>query len=281
MENSEKLIKEIQFVKKSIWLFFLLVWIARLWQGLLLHQLHEAPFVSVAADNFYWLWHGLGFVSFSIQNYWLGLGLDLSWLGVAILGLLQKEKKWQIVLFWFIFLNYFIVYNSVATHHEHTLVPLLFLQLLLIIKNTKNFTLFFVAARYYALFTILSAALWKIGRGSIWTAGQMKEILKLQHFDYLTSYPESNYSHFIYYIINHAYLADLLWLAGWGLELLFMVGFFTRKFDKWLAGLFFAFFAMDYLIMNICFAEFCIFAIVFYPFPHIWKNYYQLEEKKC
>ncbi len=276
MVDSSKLTKEIQQIKNIIWLFFILLWLLRFGQGLLLHQLYKAPFISVQADNVFWLWHSLGLVHYSIQNFALGLGLDLAWLLLALGGLIKKINKQWIFLFLLIFWNYFIVYNSIATHHEHTLVAPLFLGFLLLINPTKNFVLSFAALRYYTIFAMTSAALWKIARGAAFDS-QMIDILKGQHLDYLTNYPNAFYSQLIYYVINNALVADFFWYSGWLLELFFVVGFFTRKYDRLLGVAFFAFFVADYLLMDISFLEFCIFAILFYPFGEIWGFYNQLK----
>ena len=124
-----------------------------------------------------------------------------------------------------LFINYFITFNSVATHHEHILVGLLFFIVLLPIKDHKNFVLVFVSIRYYAIFTMVSAGLWKIYRGSIFNPLQMSEILQRQHLDYIINYPESYYSNFINYLIIHPNISNLFWHSSWLIEIAFIVGF--------------------------------------------------------
>jgi hypothetical protein len=58
-------------------------------------------------------------------------------------------------------------------------------------------------------------------------------------------------------------------------ELSFGIGFFTRQWDKYLAVLWLLFFVMDYWLMGLCFAEFCIFVLLFYPWRAIWEQYQQ------
>ena len=277
MENYLQLNKEIANIKRLIWFFFGIVWIGRYCQGLLLHQLHLAPFLSVEADNFYWIWHALQFVEFSIQYYWIGLSLDIILAIIITQGIIGKVKKYTGVLFILLFTNYFICYNSVATHHEHTLVALFFMQFILLIERPKHFVLTFIALRYYVIFIFFSAFLWKMCRGSLFHPQQMTSLLQQQHVEYLISYPNSYYSSFINYLIQQETLANLLWYGGWCLELAFVIGFWTRKWDKLLLFLFLVFFIADYLIMGLCFAEFCIFALVFYPFTSIWQYFNQLE----
>lgn len=272
----ETAIKE---TKNTIWWGFLLLWIVRYIQGLLLHQVHQAPFVSVEADNFFWLWHGLKLVSYSIQNYWLAVGLDISWLFLILVGIVGKSNKWLSSIFILIFVNYYVCINSIATHHEHTLIGFLFLQFLLLIKKPTNFVLTFAAIRYYVLFAMSSAGIWKLWRGSAFHAEQLESILKIQHLDYLVTYPEQTYSHFIYYLIQTPNVTTTIWAIAWGIELFFMLGFLTKRFDSLLGYLFLLFFLGDYIIMNLSFIEFCIFALVFFPAKGIWEYYHTINHR--
>jgi hypothetical protein len=46
-----------------------------------------------------------------------------------------------------------------------------------------------------------------------------------------------------------------LYLAATAIELLFAIGFFTKKYDKWLIAGFLAFLAFDYWVMRIPYFE--------------------------
>lgn len=269
---------EQRHIKQAILLFLLFVWLFRAWSGLLLVQLHDSPLLNVGSDNMFWLFYSLQFPNYIIKHQWLGLSCDLLWLGIAIGGLFYKLPKYSYGVLGFLLLNYSIIYNATSTHHEHTLVGVVFMSMLLIPTSSKNFTLLFAALRYYALFALSSAGLWKIYRESAFHANQMSEILKTQHLEYLTTYPESYYSNFISFLIEHPFCSNWLWYSGLVIELSFLIGFLTRRYDPILGILFLAFFIGDYLIMNLCFAEFCIFVLVFYPWNEIWK-YYNAEFK--
>ncbi len=143
-------------------------------------------------------------------------------------------------------------------------------------QKPKNLVLSFVALRYYCIFVLFSAFCWKWSRGSLFFPNQLSEILKRQHIDYLIDFPDAYFSQFIRYLIANPSLSNLFWYSGWVVEAVFVVGFFTRTYDKLFLGLFLAFFIMDYFIMNLCFVEFCIFALVFYPWKGIW-SYYDLK----
>lgn len=268
--------KEHEQIIKIVSLFLLGVWLWRWWQGLLVHQLQAAPFISVEADNSFWLFHALGISSLAIHSNF-GWVIDFCWLAAALWLAFRPYQKSFGILLLLAFWSYFFIYNSVATHHEHTLVALLFFTVLINIRKTENFVLCFVGLRYYAVFAMFSAGFWKLWRGSLFLPNQMSEILKRQHLEYLINYPDTTYSDFIVFLIQNPIISNWLWYMGWAVELFFIVGFFTRKWDKILIFLFLAFFVMDYFLMNLCFIEFCIFVLVFYSWKGIWNCYDTLQ----
>ncbi len=269
--------KEQQQLKRLLWLAALMIWLWRAWQGLLLSNLYEAPFIFVGADNSFWLYHALQIPALVLQHYRLALGLDVAWLVLVLYGFWKVPKGIFGVLFWGLYGNYFIIYNSVATHHEHILIAGLFCFLLLLIDSLERFVLVFVGLRYYALWVLFSAALWKFGLGSWNDPNHLVEILKQQHLDYLVMQPDSWYAEAIRWLITHPNYTHALWCLGWLVELSFGIGFLTRRFDHWLGILWVLFFVLDYWLMGLCFAEFCIFALVFYPWREIWKQYEQFS----
>ncbi|MGH1338269.1 MAG: hypothetical protein ACRBFS_19250 [Aureispira sp.] len=269
----EQPFEEQQQIKRLLWLLALLVWCWRYWQGCLLHQLQEAPFVFVGADNTFWLYHALQIPALVIQQYSLALFLDCSWFFLALYGLWKVQQRFAGALLWLLYTNYFIIYNSIATHHEHILVAGLFCFLLLMVNQLSRFILLFVALRYYALWVLFSAALWKIGLGSWNDTQHLEEILKHQHISLLVYRSDDLYSQAISWLIQHPFYTQLLWYIGFLVELSFGIGFFTRRWDKILGILWLLFFIMDYCLIGLCFAEFCIFALVFYPWREIWNRY--------
>jgi hypothetical protein len=271
----EKAQQEQKQLQQLLWIGAVLIWCWRAYQGLLLHQLYEAPFIFVGADNTFWLYHALQIPQTIISHYYLALLLDMAWLGMALYGAYKVPKIWAGLIFCCLYTNYFIIYNSVATHHEHILVAGLFCFLLLCIHSLSRFVWCFVALRYYALWVLFSAALWKIALGSWNDPLHLDHILKQQHLSILLLEPNDWYSQCIYWLLEHPQYSAYLWYVGWMVELSFGIGFFTRQWDKYLAVLWLLFFVMDYWLMGLCFAEFCIFVLLFYPWRAIWEQYQQ------
>ena len=90
----------------------------------------------------------------------------------------------------------------------------------------------------------------------------MSGVLLEQHKELLTNSPGYWQTSFILYLINHEALSYLLYVLACVVELSFIVGFFTKKYDRYLLLAFAIFLVMDYLIMRIAFFEWLPFVIV-------------------
>lgn len=140
--------------------------------------------------------------------------------------------------------------NSIEAHIAWLLMPLLF-------ATTRLTSFYFImhGLRYFFLFFFASAGIWKLRQGGIFYPQEMSGILLMQHADYLVSAPASLYTKFIYFLIKHVAIGYLLYLAATVLELVFIVGFFTRRFDKWLIVALGLFLLMDVVVMRIPYFE--------------------------
>src|SRR5690606_34461102 len=163
--------------------------------------------------NFYWLLHYLNIPQTLLEHYSVALSFDLLLLLLPIL--IAIYPFWRLWAWFYAALTvfYLVAYNSSATHHEHTLVGIVFVSFLLCFKSVYHFERMFRALRYYTCFMMLSAALWKIGRGALWHPEQMQHILMAQHSEYLILYPEQLFSRWIDFLMENHIIADMLW---WG-----------------------------------------------------------------
>jgi len=79
----------------------------------------------------------------------------------------------------------------------------------------------------------------------------MSAILVKQHVTNLLDQPNSWFSNFITYLITHKTLSYIIYLLATLSEFVFIVGFFTKKFDRLLIVIFITFVALDYFLMEI------------------------------
>lgn len=266
-----------QFVR-FLALFLLFAWSIKLWYGIWLSQLQAPPFIAPKSDNFFWLLHYFNIPQFCLSNPYAGLVID-STIILSLIGAYFRPKQWVFgLLFMLSFTVYYMSFNSAMTHHAHPMSGYIFVGfLMLLTPNAKRFTLGFYALRHYACFVMASAGLWKVGRGAFFHPNQMTNILMVQHTDYRAARGEDYwYSQFVEWLIQHPDWTQWLWYLGVVLELAFLIGFFTRKFDKWLILCFLGFFIADYWIMNLYFFEFCIFVPFFFKYKSLEAHYQSL-----
>src|SRR5690606_616923 len=84
----------------------------------------------------------------------------------ALLSFLFKDSVAFPRLFFLLYPLYFLTFNLFAGHHYHA-VGIMIISTPFIFRDSRRFAYFFRAARYYFLFMMVSAALWKLGRGSL------------------------------------------------------------------------------------------------------------------
>jgi len=140
--------------------------------------------------------------------------------------------------------------NSIEGHIAWLFFPIVFIP-----QDKKTFLLLFEGLRYFFLFFFVSAALWKLAQGGLFSISQMSGVLLYQHKELLTSSPGYWQSNFLLWLIQRPQLSYLLYLAATLLELSFVVGFFTKKYDRLLLVLLVVFLVMDHLSMRITYYE--------------------------
>lgn len=265
--------EEQRLIQRLIALGLILIWIEQWRSGGLLHQLVGSPIRFVAADNTYWLFYATGFPQALISSKYLCLSWDFSWLVGATLYFVGYPKKLigQIICVGFIV--HYICSTSASGIHNHTLVPALFCSLLLCVKSERLFVYLFVGLRYYICFVMFDAFLWKLRQGGLFNEGQMLAVLKEQHLESFASLRADKENIRISFLLKNPIFAQFLWYGGSFLEATFIIGFFTRRWDRVLAFNWCLFIVADYFVMNLIFLNFIIALPVFYPWLKLWKEY--------
>jgi len=240
-------------------ILFYLLSIFKYFQGLFLFQFH--PFVfKTRFDGTSWYFMQTGLHQWLIANPSFYCVADVLFYSIPLVYFIFYKWKriyikhvgiFMLLINWF-YVELYVLYptNSIECHIGWLLFPFLFMM-----NDLKSFWFLLSGLRYYVLFFWSSAGLWKLYGGGIFHFNQMSNILLLQHKDLLVTSVSNNYTKFIIFIISNPYISWSLLAGATIIELSFLVGFFTKKFDTFL--LFFAllFIAMDKLIMNMYYFE--------------------------
>jgi len=165
--------------------------------------------------------------------------------GVTITG-------WIILVFNFIYVQCYVLYptNSIEGHIGWMLFPVV-----LICRRQPDFGLALKFIRYVLLFFFVSAGIWKIRNGGLFNLQEMSGILLYQHKDFLVTSPDYILTNIYYWLAGHPQIGYALYISAAVLELFFIVGFFTTRFDRWLVIMFFIFLVSDMLVMRIKYWE--------------------------
>lgn len=227
--------------------------------GLLLYQLK--PFIfNTRFDLFTWFFMQTNFPYFLINNSYAWIIFDSMFYAMPLILWFTYRRilqlyKWTALLMLFVNWIYLQSYTlfpstSIEGHIGWLLFPIVFM-----VVDLKSYYYAFHGLRYVFLYLFASAAIWKFVQHGLFNSNQMSGILLYQHAAYLATSPGAFFSTVWYWLINHPTTSYLLYVLATVLELSFIVGFFTRKFDRWLACIFILFLIFDALIMRINYWE--------------------------
>ncbi len=231
----------------------LLVLLYRLVQGVLISQMQQPHLFDLYQDAY-------SLFSITTIPYWLtqhaalAIVFDLLLFAFPLIALFTANRVAAIAST-VVLLIYMMLFNMAANHAYHGLIGAVVITIPFWCKTEKRFNLLWDAARYYWLYVLASAGLWKILRGSAFLTDQMSNILMQQQLDYLLQQPFTFKASVIQYLISHPAISHAVLLVNVCLQLSFLAGFFTRRFDTMLLILSIVFCIANYFVMSIVSAE--------------------------
>jgi hypothetical protein len=208
-----------------VWSFF---------SGNLLHQLQEPVIKYPYVDLTYWVMHWFGIPEFITGHFWVAGLFDLALFAFCILSLLYPERRlfiWSFIVLYFV---YFITFNTFGTHHTNHKIGWLMIAVPFTAVNYKTFNFLWKGLRYFLLFIWTDAFLWKFFRLSWLHADQGLLILKKNAAALLYYEPNSWKAGLYQWALQHPGWVNGAYLAGVIMEGLFIIGFFTRRYDRYL-----------------------------------------------
>ena len=248
-----------------IFLFYLLA-TGKWMQGQWLYQ-HEPFMFSTRFDGVTWLFMQTGIHTWLLKSKALTIILDVLFYGLPLVfyavflkrPLTARWLPWLWLLVNWVYVQCYTLYptNSIEAHIGWLLFPLLFCC-----NGMRSFYVVFHALRYFFLYFLFSAGIWKLAKGGAFLPTQMSAILMEQHKDFLVTSPGYWQTDLIYSLIKMPITSFVLYWIGLIIELCFVIGFFTRRYDRVLITLFILFLVFDYLIMRIPYFEVAPFLLI-------------------
>ena len=212
-----------------------LVW--SIFSNTLLHQLQRPVIKFPYVDTTYWVMHYLQIPEIITARFWIACLFDTALFASCILSLIYTDKRLYIWSFIILYFVYFITFNTFGAHHTNHKIGFLVIAIPFAVADYKSFNFLWQGLRYFLLFAYADAFLWKFFRLAWLHADQGLLILKKNVAAYLYFEPNTLQADFYRWLLQHPAWVNGAYIAGMIMEGIFIIGFFTRKFDRYLFAL--------------------------------------------
>ncbi|MFM2307022.1 MAG: hypothetical protein RLZZ367_1691 [Bacteroidota bacterium] len=249
-----------------------LIYIAhRYFNHMLLSQLQQPQLMYPGTDLTYIFFSWSGVTQFVTGKYWAALGLDILLAVSALTSFIftrQKISSWVFTTTLFV---YIVAGYSVLCFHKHNLTGLWFASLMFLATGETAFSLLFEMVRMYAVFTYASAGFWKFFRG-VWNyPGHFPLIVKNDALAYLAQHPDTLLAKILSWLIIHPALLDNMMVLSSFIQISFVIGFFTKRLDKYFLLYALTFHLLSLLLLRAYFFEFSAILITLLPVAYFYK----------
>jgi hypothetical protein len=201
-----------------------------------------------------WLVQATGIPLWLIKNKWACLIADVCFYGLPIIHYFIYKLNLRLsvavaTLMVVVNFTYILSYCSFPTDSLHGYIVYFLFPFLFLASSLHTFWFLFQGLRYFFLFFFASAGLWKLIQGGVFHMEVMSSILLNQHKEMLVG--NEGIMAIYWWLIEHPKVSYFLYFIGTVMELSFIAGFFTKRFDTVLVILYTLFLIMNLLIMRI------------------------------
>ncbi|MDP2175291.1 MAG: hypothetical protein Q8K70_05200 [Bacteroidota bacterium] len=236
--------------KRIVLLVLLLAMIWFNYSGMGLHHVWNSPFDFKGADFTYFLVYKLGLNRLVLHSYTSAMFFDVLLIFSLIMALIWIKNKFFVIVSAVLMLIYHILLNAKMGYHAHHLFGFHF-ALFPFCFGAINALPAFYLSRYLACLTYFFAGFFKLYHKGWSVIGSFSEIFQNQHAAYFYFHPNSFLKHIGHFLNTYPAIGFMLYLSAMLLQLSFILGFFTRRFDKVLAFSILGFHLMDWYLMNL------------------------------
>lgn len=237
---------------KLIFGCFAILMLYRLHASQYLTFLYNQPLKDPAIDYTFWLSFCLAFPHFIIKHYWACILIDIGVIACTLACFFSKEHrpKFAILLLVFFFMQR-ITLDAYTCFHVKSTSCLFVAFLPFCFKDEEKFDLMVEFGRYLLIYVLVSASYHKFTNGGLFSDGNFVRQLVNQHADLATLNPTHISYRIALYLIAHPIVASVLYKLLFFSQVIFVVGIFTKKYDRILFVFLFAFAVNTYLLMRI------------------------------
>jgi hypothetical protein len=238
------------------------------WNGVLPHQLAEAPLFDISLDNTFWAFHLSGIPAWLIQKPLLLIVLEVALIGLGVATFFKNKIYLNVG-----FLSLFLLILGLQQTYSCTLTktsvifPIVFLPFCL----PKNWwPKSWLIPRYYLVYLMASAGMFKFLNGGIFYPEQMQNILSNQHLDLLFFESQHISGKLSQLLGSMPVVATVIYWLTALVEFSFITLLFTRRLDGFFAIVLVLFVLAIYLVFRIYTLDILV---LFLPlFPYLNRN---------
>jgi hypothetical protein len=256
------------------WLFIILVYF--FFTNSLMSQLQQPVLIYPGSDNTFWLFHILNIPQFVMQHYWPALIFDVVLTCSCIVCIIIPQQR---LFTWITLVGVWILYIAFcsAAGKHYAQIGYLLAPIPFIVIQPQKFDLLWNLFRYWVCFLYFSAGLYKIYYGGFGYPDNMSNILLQDNAEWFVFNTKGAYYQGVSYLIEHPVISQWFYRIATFFDLAMMIGFFSRRFDKWLlAGLLF-FHIGNFFLLHISFVEQSLIFAAFLPWQK-WAGSVQLNK---
>jgi hypothetical protein len=256
---------------RLIFSWLLLILIFFYFNHSLLFQLQEPVLIYPESDNSFWLLHIFRFPQLIIKHHWFALAFDIFLIGSVIYVIIVPGEvifnRFVIIGLW---ISYICYCSAAGKHYAqigYLLAPIPFLAI-----EERRFNLLWEGLRYWICFLYLSAGVYKIYYGGFGYIENMSHILQQENATWFIFNQHGIQADTIRYLIIHPGIAHFFFRLTTIIDLSLLIGFFTRRFDRWLLLGLILFHLGNLYLLHISFVEQSLIFAPFLPWENIIKD---------
>lgn len=256
------------------WLFVIFAYF--FFNNSLLSQLQQPSLIYPGSDNSFWLLHILNIPQFLLQHHWAALLFDIVLTCSCIICIIIPHQR---LFIWITVAGTWILYiafcSAAGKHYAqigYLLTPIPFL-----ILAPAKFDMLWNLVRYWICFLYASAGLYKIYYGGFGYSDNMSHILWQDNTEWFVFNTEGMAYNMYHWLIENPGFTQWFYRFATFFDLALLVGFFTKRYDKWLLAGLLIFHIGNFLLLHISFVEQSLIFAAFLPWQK-WAKQFQLNK---
>ncbi len=228
----------------------LLEYLLFIFSGVSFSFLHGNTFFKIEADPVSWFFYLINIPQLITGHQWPGVLIDCIIVISLLLFIRNPNNNKLAILLFILLLLFYVTFMGYHAHRNYQFgFFMIFIPLLFKKETSKSYA--FEATRYFLLFFYVSAAFLKLFNHALSDVSLFSHLLSGQFTPYFLEGNTGIRTDFNLYLIAHPTISYILYLVSFLVELAVIIGFFTNRFDKYLAFMLLLFHFCNWFIMDI------------------------------